>query len=515
MPRTTQPQGAVHANPFWRSRGLRLLATGDLAYDAATGILTPYTNTSDTPLVTANSLGVGRQQSGAASYNTTRNLFTNGNFVAIWAGSLPTSASAATYAISQGGADCAIAFGGNFDDQFVAGAGNSGKLSLTCLDVGTNRSHAYVANAVDGTPHVYLMRRAGTTVTAWIDGVSRTVVSSGGFPTPGSGYTSSADTFRVCGSSVGGANFWGVLNTTAVLNGVFTDAECALLSSVNGVWNLYADDSYLDVAVLFRAASGGANEGIAAAAGVSAATATSGSIAFAVGTNVASGIAGAIALATGVSTASVVSGALAAAAGISTASALAGAVAVAAGAATVQSIAGSVAVAAGVSTAQALGGAVGAAAGTSSATAQSQPGSIAAAAGSSTVSGLTGSIGSSAGTSTAAGYSSAASIAEAAGSSSTLAIAGFIATTSADSSAIAVSGAIAVAVGGSVVNGVGLSGNAGIGVADGASSALAWAGSIGEASGFAAGHGSAYVLFRTVDARYLVRPTGRRFTART
>ena len=66
-----------------------------------------------------------------------------------------------------------------------------------------------------------------------------------------------------------------------------------------------------------------------------------------------------------------------------------------------------------------------------------------------------------------------------------------------------------------MVDGVGLSGNAGVGVAEGASSAFAWSGSVGEAIGFATGHGSAYVLFKAVDPRYLARPVGRRYIART
>ena len=277
-------------------------------------------------------------------------------------------------------------------------------------------------------------------------------------------------------------------------------------------WALFVPDVRR---IYFGTGGGAANQAVAESSGVCVATAMSGSVAGATGSGVTSGLAGAVGLAASLSTAGAIAGVVAAAVGVSTAVAVAGSVATAAGSGAAQAMSGVVAVSTGSADAQSLSGAIGQAAGASFAAAQSQPGSIAAAAGSSSAIALTGSIAVSTGTSTAAGYSSAASLAEAAGSSSALAIAGFIATTTASSSAIAVSGAVGVAVGGSVVDGVGLSGNAAIGTADGASSVFAWAGSIGEANGLATGHGSPYVLFKTVDARYLVRPTGRRFTART
>lgn len=493
-------QSLLRANSRWIARGLKLLTMGSHAYDAATGVLTPYTWSSDAPTLGVNAFGIGRTQSGAGSYNTTRNVFTNKYFTAIWVGSLPSSNLAVSSAISQSGAESAIMFGGNFDDQFSANSGAAGRLSLTCLDVGAsvvNRSHAYVSGAVDGKPHVYLMRRNGTTVTAWIDGAPQTVTTTGGFPTADSGFTSDSDTFRVCGSSAGGSNFVGILNATALLQTALTDAECAQLSTWTGVLGLAPRAARQ----LWFGISGGAatNEGVASAAGASVATALSGSIAAAAATSAAVATAGAIANATGASAAVALSASVATAAGAGTATAHSGA--------TAQSL--------GAGNATALSGSTASAAGTSAATAYSAAASIASAAGSGTAAALSGSIGSSAGTSVAAGYSSASSIAAASGSSSGLAIAGFIARSTASSSAIAVSGAVAQAAGSSAASAVGLSGNAGIGEASGSSTASSLSGSVAQALGFATAFGAPFAAFKTADPRYLARPVGRRFTART
>jgi hypothetical protein len=302
--------------------------------------------------------------------------------------------------------------------------------------------------AFDGlSPHVFVGGRNGASPFIDVDGVSKTLNT--GTLTAGDGYT--AGSSEIYASGIKGYSGWTRAHPhfiQAAWNRALTSHERRSIGFNPA--QLFADYSYLDIAVLFGATSGGANEGIAAATGTATATARS--------------------------------------------------------AATAQSL--------GIATGIALSGAIASAAGTSAATAYSSTASIASATGNSTATALSGSIGSSAGTSTAAGYSSASSIAAAAGSSSALAIAGFIAQSTASSSSIAVSGSVAQAVGASAANAVGLSGNAGIGEASGSSAAYALAGSEARAFGSATVTGHPHFTTLSIDRRYLVPSRHRRFTAK-
>jgi len=239
-PWTEQPQEAVAASAWFMQRRGAHLAVGDLQYDAAGGRLVPPTVVSGSRTVSIGSAGCGVVGIGASSSNQTRGVFQNSSFTAFFIGNPPSDASNTRFALSQYNGASLVAMGANFSDQFTA-AGAGGRFALTMLESGVNRSHAYVASAADGLMHCFLVRKSGATVTMWIDGVQRTVVSSGGFAGSPVG---AADTFYCGGQSVDGAKAFGgpsgdaVLFATGLLQSALTDAECAELSTIAGAYAL-------------------------------------------------------------------------------------------------------------------------------------------------------------------------------------------------------------------------------------------------------------------------------------
>ena len=237
IPWTEQPQEAAFASQWATSRGLRILVTADPQVDFFSGIFTAATITSGTRLIAPSPIGLAFSNSGASSVNSVGDLLLRNSWtVAIFATPVASSTQRSSIYRQVGTDSQQIGF--NFDDQFAGGAGASGRFAVTLLDTGVNRSHAYVASAADGLPHAFVMRKSGTTVTAWIDGVSRTVTASGGFTgAPGS----TTDAIRLYGDSGDGGNAIGngsTVSGSAFFQQALTDTECAELSRLSSAWNL-------------------------------------------------------------------------------------------------------------------------------------------------------------------------------------------------------------------------------------------------------------------------------------
>ena len=231
-PWTSQPQVAAGASSWAASRKVRILTTADPQFNAARGSFTPATITSGTRVLKASPLGLAfSQPSGASSVNSVGDLLLRESWT-ILVLAAPVSAAIMHSVVLQYGLD-EQRIGFNFDDQFAAVAG---RFSVTLLQTAVNRSHAYVASAADGNPHAFLMRKSGATITAWIDGVSRSVVSSGLFTgLPGA----TTDTIYVYGSSANGALSWNngsMISGMALFQSALTDTECVSISNIQRAW---------------------------------------------------------------------------------------------------------------------------------------------------------------------------------------------------------------------------------------------------------------------------------------
>lgn len=226
---TRQPQGWAPPSQWAKARSLSLLVAADPRHERVRGAfvdLSLSVNATFQFQSTGYGLGFGGV-SGGASTNSTGDLLWRGSWTAVCVAAPPSTS--ARYALSQSGTDTS-ALGFGFNDQFT---GANGRFSLTLLDYGVNRSHAYVPSAANDTPRCFLMRKAGTTVTAWIDGAPQTVITSGGF-TGSPGATS--DTIRLYGSNANSFFCWatGTIGGLAFFNAAISDAECAAISTIGG-----------------------------------------------------------------------------------------------------------------------------------------------------------------------------------------------------------------------------------------------------------------------------------------
>lgn len=234
-----QPQEAAPASSELLARKLTHLSTGDFGFDAAIQRALSVTQTSGTREVAPTPAGIGtKTYNGANSVNQAREVIASGDWTFAFIGN-PPSDSFPRYAFDQRGGAGEMAFGVNFDDQFSALAG---RFSVTMLQSGVNRSHAYVASAVDGTMKAFVMRNRGGTVSAWIDGVARTVVTSGNFATVAA--STASDTFYCAGLSIdGGKAFGGTagdasLVATLAAQSALSDSDCIALSRVSSFWGV-------------------------------------------------------------------------------------------------------------------------------------------------------------------------------------------------------------------------------------------------------------------------------------
>lgn len=235
LPWDSQPQEAVSASDDALLRGLVHLSFGDFEFDYAVGRATQLSLISGAVSTVPTQIGLGRQNTGASSNNQTRQVIANGDFTILYVGSATSTST--RYAMYQNGSAGEVAVGLNFNDQFAATSA-SGRMSITMLQTGVNRSHAYVASAIGATEELkaYVWRKRGTSISAWINGVPQTVVTSGGFT---GSPTASADIFRATGTAGDGGKRWsgptstGIIVATAVYNAAQSDDYCAWLSSLD------------------------------------------------------------------------------------------------------------------------------------------------------------------------------------------------------------------------------------------------------------------------------------------
>ena len=216
------------------SRGIKILVAGDPRRDLVNRTFTNVTVSSGSYSISPSVMGLAWSNTSASSVNSVGNIAPNASWTALIVAN-PVSQANRHAAIVQNGGVGAFQLGFNFNDQFTASAG---RFAVTSLETGVNRSHAYVASAADGNPHAFLMRKSGTSISAWIDGVSKSVTSSGGF----TGNPSSAtDSIKLYGTSTDSGNaFVGGSSIAAVayFGQALSDGECARLSEhYSAVWS--------------------------------------------------------------------------------------------------------------------------------------------------------------------------------------------------------------------------------------------------------------------------------------
>jgi hypothetical protein len=230
------PNAACRPSTWALSRKLRLLVGPDPQVDLISGVLTPATVTSGTRIFSNSAIGLGFSSTGANSVNSIQDLRLADSWTALIIATVNSNVKVQS-AIEQSATDASV-IGFNFDDQFNLLAG---RFSCTLLDSGVNRSHAYVSSATDGKPHAFLMRKSGTSITAWIDGIKKTVTTSGGFTgNPGA----STDTVKLVGDS--GNAYWAwsdnsTFHGLAYFNAILDESECEQLSRIELAWDMLLD----------------------------------------------------------------------------------------------------------------------------------------------------------------------------------------------------------------------------------------------------------------------------------
>jgi len=232
LPRNGQPTGLFRPSDFARSRGIAVLTVGDHSFDAATGIRTaPSSTTNDFQLsATPGGLGVF-QSSGGYSVNASGyRLNWAGDWTAIFIGA-PAS-NAQTHVFAQEATDyCVVGIG--FDRNFAPTP--DGSLAVTLLQSGANRSGGAVSGASNGTTRCFLLRKRGTTISAYIDGVEQTFTTSDGFA--GAPSFAVTDALQKAGHGADGTWRWNQpICATAFLNSALSDNECAQVSRISGFY---------------------------------------------------------------------------------------------------------------------------------------------------------------------------------------------------------------------------------------------------------------------------------------
>lgn len=249
------------------SCGIKILVAGDPRRDLVNQTFTNATVSSGSYSISPSVMGLAWSNTSASSVNSVGNIAPNASWTALIVAN-PVSQANRHAAIVQHGGVGAFQIGFNFNDQFTASAG---RFAVTSLETGVNRSHAYVASAADGNPHAFLMRKSGTSISAWIDGVSKSVTSSGGFT---GNPATATDSIKLYGTSTDSGNaFVGGSSIAAVayFGQALSDGECARLSEhYSAVWSklLRPDELFVWIpdASAAAALAGGAT-GLAAASG--------------------------------------------------------------------------------------------------------------------------------------------------------------------------------------------------------------------------------------------------------
>lgn len=236
-PWTRQPQTAREASAWAIERGVQLLTTSDMRYDAATGRGGTYTASSGAHSKKAIRAGIGTTTTaGAASVNYARNAIGNSDCTLIFIGNPGTATKQQVLSQTGAAGDCWLTCNG--DENSTGGDYISGQLVLGLLQTGVNRSSIKVAGAIDGTLSAFVIRKRGATGAAWKNGVSQTVVTTG---TLAGSPCAAADTVRVCGNSADGAYaFVDTLVLAGIFNTALPDTECAALSKLTGAWRVFA-----------------------------------------------------------------------------------------------------------------------------------------------------------------------------------------------------------------------------------------------------------------------------------
>jgi len=230
-PWTQQPQEAVRAASCYQTTAL---FSGDMQFDAVSGLLVPPTFTSGTRSLAVSEYGLGISTFGANSTKLARRALGNDGWTVVIAATAP--ASNISSVVAQVGSRGVVRVGFCFDRSEVEYKDAS--LAVMLLETGVQRSGARAIGVVTNSASGYVVRHTrGQTPRMWVDGkeVAVTNPNSDSFL---ANPTADGDELRVVGDNTNSTYaFPGTANLAGVIGGVVDAAACAALSA--NPWQLF------------------------------------------------------------------------------------------------------------------------------------------------------------------------------------------------------------------------------------------------------------------------------------